>query len=184
MHGASDETCVVIDGLFVSSVNGDNEISLPKVYTRPDIPTNTNHIARKSQIAHVAKLAPFQHIIPQYYDDVSVGLLVGCNCSLALEPLQVATVEGSPYFAVEYRHGWSVQGADGSRDAVSCNLTVTECHSVAPFDAVKALELDFAGATSVHPDEKVAFVGDLEAMFYQIRVSEENRDLLRFFLVL
>jgi hypothetical protein len=160
MHGASDETCVVIDGLFVSSVNGDNEISLPKVYTRPDIPTNTDHIARKSQIAHVSKLAPFQHIIPQYYDDVSVGLLVGCNCSLALEPLQVKTVEGSPYFAVKYRHGWSVQGADGSRDAVSCNLTVTECHSVAPFDAVKALELDFAGATSVHPDEKGLSVED------------------------
>ena len=42
--------------------------------------------------------------IPKYRSDLDIGILIGSNCSKALEPLEVAPVKGSGLFTTRLRH--------------------------------------------------------------------------------
>ncbi|XP_071103398.1 uncharacterized protein [Haliotis cracherodii] len=48
--------------------------------------------------------------LPKYLPHLDIGLLIGSNCPLALQPQQVIPSQGEGPFAVLYRHGWTVSG--------------------------------------------------------------------------
>ena len=85
---------------------------------------------------------------------MEIGLLIGNNCILAYEPLNVIPSKGNGPFAVLLRHGWSV-GSPVSRepthpDAKNVNvnhITIREIESVkeivTPQFLLDALALDF-----------------------------------------
>ena len=48
--------------------------------------------------------------IPPYFQHLGIGLLIGANCSVALQPLRVIPVNGNGPYAVLHKHGWTVNG--------------------------------------------------------------------------
>ena len=60
-------------------------------------------------------------------NDLSVGLLIGANCTKAVEPIEVLQIRnGCPYYAFRTRRGWCVvlPVNGNSQNYVSCNKIV------------------------------------------------------------
>ena len=168
MHGATYEQCAIVDGLLVTDCNGENPSQLPRTYVRPSIPMNEANIAHSGLIAQFPQLREFEHLLPPFHSDASIGLLLGSNCEL-LEPLQVQSSDSSPLFAVRYRHGWAVQGPlnPDSRNEIMCNRIVVHesCKEVlTPSQVLKAFERDFIDHDISHPDDKGYSVDDRKFM--------------------
>ena len=64
-----------------------------------------------------------KELIPQDRDEIKIGILIGGNCPLALEPIQViSSKDGGPY-AYKTKLGWCVMGPihDVSSSKLTCN---------------------------------------------------------------
>ena len=167
MHGTSYEQCFVIENLTLTDCNGDRAFELPKVYTRPDIPMHHGNVARSELCDQIPQLREFEHLLPEYHADASIGILLGCNCDL-LEPFEIMHSKTSGLYAVRYRHGWTVQGSPSSTmsNIAVCNRIIVSdnCKEViVPTQNLKLLESDFVDH-SIHPDDQGNSVGDQRFM--------------------
>ena len=58
------------------------------------------------------------------YDNISVGLLIGANCTKALEPIDVILSKYNGPYAIKTRLGWCIVGpvnGTRSRQGIHCN---------------------------------------------------------------
>ncbi|KAL1281783.1 hypothetical protein QQF64_000586 [Cirrhinus molitorella] len=99
----------VISNLEVCGLEDTTFIELPKVFTHGSIPVHAGNIPKQSDIQRWPYLQEVS--IPEIEADV--GLLIGVNCSRAMEPWRIINgQDGGPY-AVKTAIGWVVNGPIG-----------------------------------------------------------------------
>ena len=88
-------------------------MELPRTYVRDEIPVNLNQVPRPAAVRSWKHLQRIADEIPDFMENIKVGILIGSNCPIALEPLEVIPTSSddkpSPY-ALRLRHGWTVHG--------------------------------------------------------------------------
>lgn len=98
-------TCIV-NGLEISSLDGDEFIELSEVFSQKNIPVTKDNIPRQEGVNGWPHLKEVK--LPTI--QAEVGLLIGANVPKAMEPLQViSSVDDGPY-AVRTILGWTVNG--------------------------------------------------------------------------
>ena len=152
MHGVDYVNTSVVHDIIVYDCNDEHPIVIPKVYTRNEIPVSNSQIPRPELLRKWPHLKEVASKVPPYDPSLTVGLLIGSNCPLALQPLKVIPTQGKGPFATMYRHGWTVNGplhVKVQSNGVVCNRimftdvnSVTEC--VTPMYVNKMFELDFS----------------------------------------
>jgi len=98
--------CRALSGLQVSDLDGNEFLSLPEVYSRQAFPVGKEDIPKPDDLRKWAHLNNVH--IPEV--DAEVGLLLGNNVPLALEPLQVIRSKENGPFALKTRLGWMIHG--------------------------------------------------------------------------
>ncbi|KAJ8408933.1 hypothetical protein AAFF_G00247510 [Aldrovandia affinis] len=78
----------------------------PKAYTHGSIPVHTENIPKQSEIRKWPYLSEVR--LPEIEADV--GLLIGANCSSAMEPWHVINSRNGGPYAVKTAIGWVVNG--------------------------------------------------------------------------
>ena len=108
----------VVHHLKMTDVQGQNQMDLPPLYTMKEIPISRDEFPKQ---ADLEKWEHLRNIELPIRDETEVGLLLGANAHLAMEPLEVQpSREGSPY-AVRTRYGWIVVGATRHAEAAKVN---------------------------------------------------------------
>ena len=124
----SQETEVISDLKVTSSTRKNAWIDVPVSYTRENLPLGDD-IATPDRIKDWKYLERIADKIIQG-KDISIGLLIGGNCSKALEPLEVIpSIDGGPY-AFRTLLGWCIVGPI---DETACSKTVS-CNRISVQD--------------------------------------------------
>ena len=110
-------TC--LNGLEIISMMNSNKVELPHVYTQESIPVS------KKDIIHETDIRRWPHLrsVSMPTLDAEIGLLIGNNVPLAMEPLRVINSDYGGPFACETVLGWVVHGfpAESPRPTTSVN---------------------------------------------------------------
>ena len=102
--------CQKITGLVCRGINETVEVSLPRTYTRSQIPARSEQIPRPESARmwpHLEKIA--EKIMP-YRSDVAVGLLIGTSCIRAIKPREIITGNDDDPYAKKTILGWGIVG--------------------------------------------------------------------------
>ena len=100
-------------GLSITDLQGGNELQLPPLYSLTSIPVDPSQFPIMQDIERWDHL---QDVTLPDSDISEVGLLLGANAFLAMEPLKVIpSANGSPY-ATLTRFGWIVSGLNQKRE--------------------------------------------------------------------
>ena len=155
LTGKRIHTFFAVDGLKVSRTSGlDVEwINIPKAYTKDDLSVDSSEIATPEKIK---KWKYLQEISEEtsHSDDVKVELLIGANCTRALESVQViANRDGEPY-AMRTVLGWCIVGPiariNSGNGLLTCNrMSVREAGSN------KIADYYFAVEEQIKSDEEI-----------------------------
>ena len=89
MNGVSNVRCLAVIDLIVSSLDGENSIELPRSHTKENIPVDHSHIRKADILERLPYLNEIAIQLKEYQPQVPMGLLIGGNCSRALQPLRV-----------------------------------------------------------------------------------------------
>ena len=125
LHGIKHVPTSIVHNLEVSDLHDRNVVKLPKCYTRQEIPVDHSQIPKRELFNHFPHLVEVAKEIPPYSQHLGIGLLIGANCSVALQPLRVIPVNGDGPYAVLHKHGWTVSGpvnmSHSGHGRVSCH---------------------------------------------------------------
>ena len=86
MHGTEVIPTHRVEGLFVTQVEKEIQIKLPKTYSREEIPSKRDEIPRPESAAEWPPLHRIANKMHPYEADLMVGLLIGSNCPCAIKP--------------------------------------------------------------------------------------------------
>ncbi|CAB4008562.1 Hypothetical predicted protein [Paramuricea clavata] len=126
MNGPKMHDTKVVNGLIVSDLDGANSITLPKVFSRDEIPGRKSEIPRQELCRKWKHLERVVEQVHPYMENVKIGLLIGTNCPQAIEPRDfVASNNGGP-FAVLTFAGWTIVGPLYLSD----NENEVDCHRI------------------------------------------------------
>lgn len=96
----------VVMGLEVSSLDENNFLKLPQVFSQAEIPVKKENIPQQSDVDKWPHLKEVQ--LNQV--DRAIGLLIGTNVQKALEPWKVIHSEDGGPYAVKTILGWTING--------------------------------------------------------------------------
>ena len=124
--------CQKINDLVVRGVNENQEVMLPKTYSRKEIPAKRGQIPRPETVKEWPHLKRIEeHLLP-YQHDAYVGLLIGANCTKAIKPREVIPGADDDPYAVRTMLGWGIIGVihqsiiDSQENShCSCNCIVS-----------------------------------------------------------
>ena len=115
----------MINGLKVASSRNSSEdwLELPDTYTKKYLPVGKEDVATPSKLK---KWGHFERILDEINEDdnIPVGLLIGANCTKALEPIDVIPSKNNGPYAIKTRLGWCIVGpvnGTRSRQGIHCN---------------------------------------------------------------
>ena len=114
-----------VSGLRVSSSIGSEKeiwLNLPLVYTREDIPVDIEEVATRENIKNWDHLTVITEKLP-HAADIEIELLIGADCSKALEPQEVIPSRSEGPFAFRTTLGQCVVGPlarPGKKNLISC----------------------------------------------------------------
>ena len=118
----------VIKNLEIMNVEGDNVIQLPSVYSKEQIPVDSNFMVQQCDIE---KWPHLRHLnLPELRGEV--GILIGNNVPSCMMPLELRTgPEGSPY-AAKTKLGWVVWGLmkNDNEKLLSCKSSVESIREI------------------------------------------------------
>ena len=164
MHGCTRSGSNVINNLVVSDMDGSNVVHLPSTFTREEIPVTKKQIPRIGIVSRWKNLQGIVNEMSDYRDDLEIGILIGRNCPVALEPLQVVPSDGRSPYAVRLRHGWTIHGplqveSDCQGKLVVNRIMVQEVEAhkeiLSPSSILHMFEMDFnEHCAEVYPGEK------------------------------
>ena len=124
INGEFKNPSKAIDCLQVSGINDDKNlwVPLPTTFTRDELPVDNDDISKPGQLKQWKYLEPVVNQL-NFEENISVGLLIGANCTKALEPIQVLQGRNRGPYAFRTRLGWCVVGpVSGTKNSsVSCN---------------------------------------------------------------
>ena len=177
MHGTSRVPSKCITGLQVRDIKGNNLVTLPKTFQRIEIPVNKNQIPRPEFISGLQHLSAIAHEIPAVRDNINVGLLIGSNCPLALEPLKIVSSNHSGPYAMLLRHGWTIYGplhVNTKSNEVVCNRVIVHETDVREL-VINMFESDFSERVGL-PDERGLSEEDKKFMDIVDRCTQFEND--------
>lgn len=96
----------VISDLEVCGLEDTMYIDLPKVFTHSSIPVHAGNIPKQSDI----QKWPYLHEVRLPEIEADIGLLIGANCSRAMEPWHIINGQAGGPYAVKTAIGWVVNG--------------------------------------------------------------------------
>ncbi len=130
--GTTTEDADIVNDLIVSSIDGSNQIDLPKVFSRRDLPVDQDEIPTPERVRRWSHLQDIADDIPDLDCDVPIGLLIGVNCPAALRPIEVIKEENGGPFAQRTAFGWCIVGPLSSGQSAVNSL---RCNRIAVTDA-------------------------------------------------
>ena len=120
-----------VSGLRVSSsIGSDKEIwlNLPPVYTREDIAVDIEEVATRENIKNWDHLTVIAEKLP-HAADIEIGLLIGADCTKALEPQEVIPSKNGGPFAFKTAMGWCIVGPlakPSKKNSISCHQIIVQ----------------------------------------------------------
>ena len=129
MNDNVTNTSVAVEGLKVcaAAASGKNRwVKIPKAFSRDELQVDAEDIATPEKIAKWEYLDEILHEISQS-SDVEIGLLIGANCSKALEPNKIIPSRNGGPYAFRTILGWCVVGPVQKEVDLERNLS---CHRV------------------------------------------------------
>ena len=131
---ASDKVvrCQRYGGLEIQGFSSNQKIPLPPVFSRRVIPINYQHIPCPEMVDYWPHLEDLRDkITPRM--DVEVGLLIGYDCSRALEPLEVVSAPKATNgpFGQRTELGWGIVGVISQSRNTNMNPSGYSHHIVA-----------------------------------------------------
>ena len=179
MTGEDTEESISLDNLTVSGL-GPAEIktiTLPKTYSRKGLPIQREWIPTPDKLRHWSYLAEIMKDLHKEDSEIPIGLLIGANCPLALEPHEViSSQDGGPY-AFRSCLGWCIsgpiiKGAENGK-AVRCNhIAVTDAGSTKIADHHFVLE-DSVKDVTINETLKKMYHTD----FSESKLEDDKSDL-------
>ena len=163
MTGEEREKCIAVDGLVINGLGKEGQkVKLPKTYSRKSLPVDIEEVPTPEKVKRWNYLQSNHPYLPKDEDNVEIGLLIGGNCPVALEPVETTSSQhGGPY-AFRTSFGW-ITGPIYSDKSLNTNY---RCNQI----AVSMInQKNIAGHFFTVPDE----VSDnlikemLESMYYQ-----------------
>ena len=123
LNGEFISNLTALEGLKVASISEANKewLPLPRTFTRADAPVDNDDITKPSQLR---KWKYLENVINQltFSDHIFVGLLIGANCTKALELIEILRSKNGRPYAFKTRLGWCVVGQNRTkRNKVSWN---------------------------------------------------------------
>ncbi|XP_028394495.1 uncharacterized protein LOC114518689 [Dendronephthya gigantea] len=152
MHGQSHVPSTIVNDLIVTDTCHQNPIEISKLYSREFIPVDHRQIPTPETLSKCKHLAEICKEIPSYNPNLEIGLLIGSNCPIALEPLRVIPCNREGPFAIHLRHGWTINGPIQISDETPHNTTVNRItirqvervkEILTPKSLLRTLEMDF-----------------------------------------
>ena len=124
VNGEVNNKTTLVEGLKESSSKDEDGewIELPKSFMKKYLPVDQDDIATPSKLKQWKYLEGIMDKISKR-NDISVGLLIGANCTKALEPLNIIpSCDNGPY-AFQTTLGWYIVGPvnGGIRKGISCS---------------------------------------------------------------
>lgn len=104
-----------LDGLEVSSLDSNNLLSLPEVFTLASIPIGKENIPTQEDIQHW----PYLKKVSLNTIEVEVGMLIGVNAPKLIEPWRVINSQGDGPYAVLTQLVWLINGPLGRSPSIS-----------------------------------------------------------------
>ncbi len=152
MSGVNYVKTAMITDLIITDIHGNHPVTLPKTYTRDEIPVTHQQIPKPNMLKQWPHLQHLAEKIPEYYPTLDIGILIGNNCPLAIQPLKVIPTEGEGPFAVLHKHGWTINGpytVSISSGDITCNRILFQevesmKESALPAEILRMMELDFS----------------------------------------
>ena len=128
INGEITNKTTLVKGLKVRSNLDDSKdwLELPDTYTKKYLPVDRDDIATPSKLQ---KWKHLEGIIDKIAKDdkISVGLLIGANCTKALEPIDIIPSKNNGPYAFRTKLGWCIVGpVNGS----NCRKEM-KCHKIA-----------------------------------------------------
>ena len=120
-----------INDLVVRGINEEIEVSLPRTYSRDEIPAKRSQIPRPESVSGWSHLQRIANNLMPYQHDVDVGLLIGANCTKAIKPREVIPGADDDPYAVRTTLGWGAIGimnrttANSQDNHYFCNCIVS-----------------------------------------------------------
>ena len=125
LNGEVTNKSSVISGMKVASSRDSSKdwLELPDTYTKKYLPVGKEDVATPSKLKNWGHLERILDKINED-DNISVGLLMGANCTKALEPIDVIPSKNNGPYAIKTRLGWCIVGpvnGTQSRQGIHCN---------------------------------------------------------------
>ena len=127
LNGEDTQESEAISGLKVSkSIGKPVWIDLPVTYSKTDLPVGDEDVVTPNKIKEWKYLEEIADEITQT-ENISIGILIGGNCSKALEPKEmIPSKNGGPY-VFRTLLGWCIVGPVGaSGNDVTCNRVAVQ----------------------------------------------------------
>ena len=109
--GSEKISCKKVTGLVVRGYYETEEIPLPHVYSRVNIPANQTHIPKPETAQSWPHLRKIASKLMPYRSDVEIGLLIGVNCLRAIKPIEIIPGNQLDQYAKKTALGWGIIGA-------------------------------------------------------------------------
>ena len=131
ISGVIKEDADIVNDLIVSSLDRSNQIDLPKVFSRRDLPIDRDEIPTLERVRNWSYLEEIADEIPDLDCDIPLGLLIGVNCPAALRPTEVIKEKNGDPFAQRTAFGWCIVGpllnGQSTDKCMNCNrIPVTD----------------------------------------------------------
>ena len=152
----------MVSNLQVRGYTSDVRIDLPPAYVRSAIPANRDHIPTTQTAREWPYLQELVEKSPPLLD-IDVGILIGYDCTAALEVLNRIPAQGNGPFAQKSILGWGIVGGPGQQGNVAtCHRILTDQGNAiianrlrgkeiaSPDDISNILNQDF---TCIEPDD-------------------------------
>ena len=127
MNGSKVHQTKVVTGLIVTDLNGNNQVNLPRTFSRDIIPASKNEIPTKELVVKWKHLSKIAEKLPAHIPEAKIGILIGSNCPKAIEPRDFIVSEDGGPFAMKTFAGWTVVGSQSHRYDHTANIS---CHRV------------------------------------------------------
>lgn len=137
LNGENTYDSMIVEGLQVSSLKEDQQtmwLSLPKTYTRNELPVSEEDIPTADKLS---KWDYLKHVADEISitESISIGLLIGANCTKALEPIEVVHGKNGGPYAFRTALGWCVVGPISGKNSSSYSSFKISCNRVAVVEA-------------------------------------------------
>ena len=115
----------MISGLNVPSSRNSSEdwLELPDTYSKKHLPVCKKNVAIPSKLKQWGHLGRILEKINED-DNISVALLIGANCTKAMEPIDVIPSKNNGPSAIKTRVEWCIVGpvnGTSCREGIHCN---------------------------------------------------------------